>query len=143
MVAPFHCGALLNDYVAAGVSLEEAGEKWRAGDSSKSSRFFVRAIETYEAGLKQFTHSFDLVYNKYLLSQRLHANVLTTSRARLQYELSQQPRLLAELPISLVELLQLTLESHRAALHLKQDDADALLLVIGLAKSADAFLNIP
>ncbi|MCJ1478459.1 hypothetical protein MMC13_007139 [Lambiella insularis] len=100
----------LSNNVAVGVDLEEAGEKWRAGDPSKSSRFFTRAMETYEGGLNQFEGSFDLAYNK----------------ARLQYELSQQPRLLAELPISLIELLQLALESHRAALHLKQDDADTL-----------------
>ena len=47
----------------AGVDFEEAGEKWRAGDAEKSLRFFVRAIETYDAGL-QFSPSFDLAYNK-------------------------------------------------------------------------------
>lgn len=34
---------------AVGVDFEEAGEKWRAGDSAKSLRFFVRAIDVYDA----------------------------------------------------------------------------------------------
>ena len=49
---------------AAGVDHEEAGEKWRAGDAAKSSRFFARAIETYDVGLEKFPKSFDLAYNK-------------------------------------------------------------------------------
>ncbi|MCJ1394943.1 hypothetical protein MMC18_007824 [Xylographa bjoerkii] len=98
------------DAAIAGVEAEEAGEKWRAGDSTKSSRFFVRAIELYDAGLEHYPDSFDLSYNK----------------ARLQYDISQQPRLLAQLPISVTELLELALESHRSALKLKQDDADVL-----------------
>lgn len=49
---------------SVGVDLEEAGEKWRAGDAVKSSRFFVRAIENYDAGLQKFPQSFDLAYNK-------------------------------------------------------------------------------
>lgn len=47
-----------------GVDFEEAGEKWRAGDSAKSLRFFVRAIDMYDAGLRKFPRSFDLSYNK-------------------------------------------------------------------------------
>lgn len=47
-----------------GVDFEEAGEKWRAGDATKSTRFFVRAIDNYEEGLQKFPHSFDLAYNK-------------------------------------------------------------------------------
>lgn len=43
---------------------EEAGEKWRGGDAAKSLRFFVRAIDTYDAGLKKFPGDFDLAYNK-------------------------------------------------------------------------------
>ncbi|KAK4692203.1 hypothetical protein P7C71_g4956, partial [Lecanoromycetidae sp. Uapishka_2] len=52
-----------NEYLAAGVDFEEAGEKWRAGDAAKSMRFFIRAIETYGAGLQTFPQSFDLAYN--------------------------------------------------------------------------------
>jgi hypothetical protein len=48
----------------AGVDFEEAGEKWRAGDAAKSSRFFIKAWETYTAGLQEFPTSFDLAYNK-------------------------------------------------------------------------------
>ena len=47
-----------------GVNFEEAGEKWRAGDSAKSLRFFVRAVDVYDAGLRKFPRSFDLSYNK-------------------------------------------------------------------------------
>lgn len=49
---------------AVGVDFEEAGEKWRAGDAAKSSRFFLRAINAYDAGLQRFPGSFDLSYNK-------------------------------------------------------------------------------
>ncbi|MCJ1286649.1 hypothetical protein MMC26_005995 [Xylographa opegraphella] len=99
-----------DEYLAAGVEAEEAGEKWRAGDAAKSARFFVRAIELYHAGLGRFPDSFDLAYNK----------------ARLQYDISQQPRLLAQWPVSTIDLLLLALESHRSALKLRQDDADVL-----------------
>lgn len=53
-----------SNFSLAGVNFEESGEKWRAGDAAKSLRFFVRAIETYDAGLKNFPKSFDLAYNK-------------------------------------------------------------------------------
>ena len=49
---------------AVGVDFEEAGEKWRAGDAAKSLRFFVRAVDAYDAGLRKFPLSFDLSYNK-------------------------------------------------------------------------------
>ncbi len=48
----------------AGVDLEEAGGKWRAGDAVKAMRFFNRAIEMYDAGLRKFPDSVDLAYNK-------------------------------------------------------------------------------
>lgn len=48
-------------------------------------------------------------------------------RARLQYEVAQQPRLLEHLPTPLIELLQTTLDSHRLALMIDQDNADLLL----------------
>lgn len=53
-----------NEYLAVGVGFEEAGEKWRAGDAAKSLRFFVRAIDGYDAGLQRFPNSSDLAYNK-------------------------------------------------------------------------------
>lgn len=48
----------------AGVELEEAGEKWRAGDAVKSMRFFIRAIVNYDEGLQKHPGTFDLAYNK-------------------------------------------------------------------------------
>lgn len=99
-----------NEFLALGVDFEEAGEKWRAGDAAKSLRFFIRAIDTYVEGLRTFPRSFDLAYNK----------------ARLQYEVAQQPRLLQHLPTPLIDLLQTTLDSHRLALTIDQDNADLL-----------------
>ncbi|KAL8905769.1 MAG: hypothetical protein Q9207_002438 [Kuettlingeria erythrocarpa] len=46
-----------------GVGFEEAGEKWRAGDAQKSTRFFLRALDNYDNGLQLFPRSFDLAYN--------------------------------------------------------------------------------
>lgn len=45
----------------------------------------------------------------------------------MQYELTQYPKLLAQLPGDLVALLTTALESSRYALALKQDNADVLL----------------
>ncbi|MCJ1462187.1 hypothetical protein MMC07_000787 [Pseudocyphellaria aurata] len=98
------------EFLSVGVDLEEAGEKWRAGDAVKSTRFFVRAIENYDAGLRKFPLSFDLAYNK----------------ARLQYEIAQQPRLLVHLPDSSISPLQLALNAHKAARSIDQDNADLL-----------------
>lgn len=47
------------------MELEEAGEKWRAGDATKSMRFFMRAIANYDEGLAKYPDAFDLAYNKY------------------------------------------------------------------------------
>ncbi|KAG0646803.1 hypothetical protein D0Z07_6460 [Hyphodiscus hymeniophilus] len=99
-----------DEYLAAGVDFEDAGEKWRGGDAVKSTRFFVRAMDCYGEALKKFPTSFDLAHNK----------------ARLQYELTQHPKLLAQLPGSLLDLLQTALESSRNALSLKQDNPDVL-----------------
>lgn len=52
---------------SVGVEHEEAGEKWRAGDAAKSMRFFMRAINTYDEGLKKHPAAFDLAYNKYVM----------------------------------------------------------------------------
>jgi hypothetical protein len=54
------------NYDPAGVELEEAGEKWRAGDAAKSMRFFMRAITNYDEGLQKHPGTFDLAYNKYV-----------------------------------------------------------------------------
>ncbi|KAK2738496.1 hypothetical protein FQN57_007011 [Myotisia sp. PD_48] len=99
-----------DEYLAEGVDLEEAGEKWRAGDAAKSMRFFMRAIEMYDAGLTRFPNSFDLAYNK----------------ARIQYEITQHPKLLSQLPAPPIEILRIALDSHREALNKDQDNADIL-----------------
>ncbi|BCS27530.1 uncharacterized protein APUU_60578S [Aspergillus puulaauensis] len=99
-----------DDFLAVGVEQEEAGEKWRAGDAAKSLRFFMRAIATYDEGLQRHLNAFDLAYNK----------------ARVQYEITQHPRLAAQLTTSLAEVLSVALHSHRVALQLEQDNADAL-----------------
>ncbi|KAL4974384.1 hypothetical protein BDW66DRAFT_88975 [Aspergillus desertorum] len=99
-----------DEFLAAGVEQEEAGEKWRAGDAAKSLRFFMRAIATYDEGLQRHPTAFDLAYNK----------------ARVQYEITQHPRLAAQLSTPLNEALRVALQSHREALVREQDNADAL-----------------
>jgi hypothetical protein len=49
------------------------------------------------------------------------------NRARVQYELTQHPKLLAQLPGSLLDLLQTALESSRFAMSLNPDNPDVLL----------------
>jgi hypothetical protein len=49
-----------------------------------------------------------------------------TSRARIQYEITQHPKLAAQLPAPQAEILEVALQSHRDALYLEQDNADAL-----------------
>ncbi|KAL2794166.1 hypothetical protein BJX66DRAFT_205334 [Aspergillus keveii] len=99
-----------DEFLAVGVEQEEAGEKWRAGDAAKSLRFFMRAITTYDEGLQRHPNAFDLAYNK----------------ARVQYEVTQHPRLAAQLSAPLGEMLRVALQSHREALQLEQDNADAI-----------------
>lgn len=53
-----------NDFLEAADEFEQAGGKWRAGDAAKATRFFKRAVDTYNAGLQRYQGSFDLAYNK-------------------------------------------------------------------------------
>ncbi|KAL4870191.1 hypothetical protein BDV12DRAFT_166360 [Aspergillus spectabilis] len=99
-----------DEFLAVGVEQEEAGEKWRAGDAAKSLRFFMRAVATYNEGLRRHPNAFDLAYNK----------------ARVQYEITQHQRLACQLSTPQVEVLHVALHSHREALRLEQDNADAL-----------------
>ncbi|KAH8595952.1 hypothetical protein B0O99DRAFT_686466 [Bisporella sp. PMI_857] len=99
-----------DEFLEAGVDFEEVGEKWRGGDAVKSIRNFHRAIECYDEGLKKFPRSFDLAYNK----------------ARLQYELTQHPKLRDQLTGALLDHLGVALASSRYALALKEDNADVL-----------------
>lgn len=48
-------------------------------------------------------------------------------RARVQYEITQYPKLVAELPGPLLDLLRVALDSSRAALQLDPENADLLL----------------
>ncbi|PVI02329.1 hypothetical protein DM02DRAFT_717422 [Periconia macrospinosa] len=90
-----------NDFLEAADEHEQAAGKWRAGDAAKATRFFNRAIEVYNEGLKRFPRSFDLAYNK----------------ANLEYNLTQDMRILPHLGPK-IALLEETLESHRAAMQL-------------------------
>ncbi|KAI5301058.1 hypothetical protein KEM56_002011, partial [Ascosphaera pollenicola] len=99
-----------DEFLAAGVELEEGGEKWRVGDPVKGMRFYMRAIEMYDNGLRHYPNAFDLAYNK----------------ARTQYEITQHPKLSKQLPAPLLDVLNAALQSHRAALVLNQESVDAL-----------------
>lgn len=98
-----------NDFLEAADEFEQAGGKWRAGDAAKATRFFKRAVDTYNAGLQRYQGSFDLAYNK----------------ANLEYQMAQDARIASQLG-STIDLLQETLESHRFALSLDQENADIL-----------------
>lgn len=99
-----------DDFQEAADFEENAGGKHRAGDPVKSFRAFVRALEIYDRGLEKHPNSFDLAYNK----------------SRLQLEISQQPALIEHFAVPLTEWLQLTLQSHRLALRLGEDNPDVL-----------------
>lgn len=61
------------------------------------------------------------------MKRRCQANRYPSpSRARVQYEMTQHPKLAAQLSAPQSEVLQVALQSHRAALHLMQDNAEAL-----------------
>ena len=100
----------VDEYQAAAIEHEEAGEKWRAGDATKSMRFFQRAISVYEEGLQRYPHSLDLAYNK----------------ARVQFEMATHPVLVKQIQEPLVSLLETTLASHRYALSIDSENADTL-----------------
>ncbi|KAK8070468.1 hypothetical protein PG997_010671 [Apiospora hydei] len=89
---------------------EEAAGKWRAGDAAKSMRFFQRAIDTYDQGLKAFPKDLDLAYNK----------------ARIFLEVAEYPALLSQLREAPLDWLQRGLEAHRYALNVDPNNADTL-----------------
>ncbi|KAK4552220.1 hypothetical protein LTR86_010574 [Recurvomyces mirabilis] len=89
---------------------EETGGKWRAGDPAKSGRAFVRALDIYDKGLQRHPKSFDLAYNK----------------ARLELEITQRPAIVSHIGQPLVDLLKQTLDSHRYALKLNEQNPDVL-----------------
>ena len=55
--------------------------------------------------------------------------MLNISRARLEYDLTQQPAFVAQLGSSYLTLLKEAAASHRVALDIEQDNADVLLSV--------------
>lgn len=89
---------------------EEAGGKHRVGDPQKSARAFVRALDVYDKALEKYPDNFDLAYNK----------------ARLQFEITQQPILVEHIGLPQLDLLRQTLDSHRYALRLNEENQDAL-----------------
>jgi len=102
-----------DDFLDAGVEYEESGDRWRPGDKAKAGRFYVRAIDSYQASLVRNPRSFDAAYNK----------------ARLQYYISQEPELLPPEHQSrngVTSLLGTALQSHRDCLSLDPENEDAL-----------------
>ncbi|KAG9189516.1 hypothetical protein G6011_06384 [Alternaria panax] len=98
-----------NDFLEAADEFEQAAGKWRAGDAAKAVRFFNRAIDAYNEGLKRHPHSFDLAYNK----------------ANLQYTISEDERIISHFG-NRTALLEETLTSHRFAISLNPTNTDIL-----------------
>lgn len=99
-----------DDFQEAADREEDTGSKWRAGDSAKSGRAFVRALDVYDKGLQKYPQNFDLAYNK----------------ARLLLDITQQPALVEHVGLPLIDLLSQTLEAHRYALKLNEENPDVL-----------------
>ena len=72
-------------------------------------RFYQRAVSTYDEGLKKYSKSFDLAYNKALLL----------------YNITQDKRIVVQVG-SLLDVLKEALDAHRYALALDQENADVL-----------------
>ncbi|KAI8938052.1 hypothetical protein NX059_005724 [Plenodomus lindquistii] len=98
-----------NDFLEAADEHEQAAGKWRAGDAAKATRFFNRAIDMYNEGLKRFPQSFDLAYNK----------------ANLEFNLTEDDRIVPHLG-NRTALLEETLRSHRFAISLNPTNIDIL-----------------
>jgi hypothetical protein len=71
-----------------------------------------------------YKQSISLLFLRSICIARSPANI--TARARVQYEITQHPKLAAQLPAPHAEILEVALQSHRDALYLEQDNADAL-----------------
>lgn len=97
------------EFLNAADEQEKGGHKWKAGDAIKATRFFSRALDLYNNGLGRYPESFDLAYNK----------------AHLTFELTQDPRIAPHLGVR-AEVLRETLEAHRYALRLNEDNPDIL-----------------
>lgn len=77
-------------------------------------------------GYKSF-HNPSILLTTSKMGKLFGLHITKNNRARLQFEVAQQPRLLAHLPTPLIDLLRLALDSHRYALKVDQDNADLLL----------------
>lgn len=99
-----------DDFQEAADREEDTGSKWRAGDSAKSGRAFVRALDIYDKGLQKHPTNFDLAYNN----------------ARLLLEITQQSSLVEHIGLPLIDILSKTLEAHRYALKLNEENPDVL-----------------
>ncbi|PSN63190.1 hypothetical protein BS50DRAFT_648668 [Corynespora cassiicola Philippines] len=98
-----------DDFLDVADEFERSAGKWRAGDAAKAARFFNRAIDMYNEGLKQYPKSFDLAYNK----------------ANLEYNITEDERIVSHFG-SRIALLEETLQSHRFATTLNSDNIDVL-----------------
>ncbi|KAH8726793.1 hypothetical protein GQ44DRAFT_738568 [Phaeosphaeriaceae sp. PMI808] len=98
-----------NDFLEAADEFEQAAGKWRAGDAAKATRFFNRAIDMYNEGLKLYPQSFDLAYNK----------------ANLEYSITDDERIVSQLG-NRPALLEEALISHRFAISLNPTNTDIL-----------------
>lgn len=96
-----------NDFLEAADDFEQAAGKWRAGDAAKATRFFNRAIDMYNEGLKRYPRSFDLAYNK----------------ANLEYSITEDERIVSQFG-NRMALLEETLNSHRFAMSLNLTNTD-------------------
>lgn len=115
-----------NGFLEAADDFEQAAGKWRAGDAAKATRFFNRAIDTYTEGLKRYPQSFDLAYNKCAtLNTFLKSHLLTSIRANLEYNITEDERIVSQLG-SRTALLEETLKSHRFAMTLNSSNHDIL-----------------
>ncbi|KAF2132065.1 hypothetical protein P153DRAFT_429266 [Dothidotthia symphoricarpi CBS 119687] len=99
-----------NDFLDTADEHEQAAGKWRAGDAAKAARFFTRALDVYNAGLARYPRSFDLAYNK----------------AVLEFNITEDPRIVAHLGNNRNALLEATLVSHRNAISLNPTNTDIL-----------------
>ncbi|KAF1941266.1 hypothetical protein EJ02DRAFT_455334 [Clathrospora elynae] len=114
-----------NDFLDAADDLEQSAGKWRAGDAPKATRFFNKAIDMYNEGLKRFPQSFDLAYNK----------------ANLEYIMTEDERIVSHLG-NKTALLEETLNSHRFAISLNPTNTDILFNAAQVLTSlADAGLE--
>ncbi|KAG0138756.1 hypothetical protein HOY82DRAFT_475742 [Tuber indicum] len=114
------------EFLDAGIGLEESGDRWRAGDKAKAGRFYFKAIESYEAALERNSRSFDATYNRQLNSIHL------VTRGS---------------PTNLDTVERKAVQSHRECLVLDPENQDALFntgqALCSLAEALVEYKNTP